>query len=265
LPPYAGWLTQNERINCSHFTNALRQGYVPLSQETKSNRQVTQWAYNIALTRFHEVWQPQRAKIIGPMADMLNHAAEPNCGISVDYDGNVNVVALYDVPAGTPLSLSYGDPTNPTPLFAQYGFLPNDCSTIFCKAMQLEGVMYELNYDFKDLLIQTETGEIAPPVWDTFLYDFLIKNDYNTAQQFCLAVQNGDESTKAQYHTEYFSYTIDALKKHVCSILNDAGKLTKKANKMDLAKHPRVPVIVAHNQLVSQTFGMTAQILEQMS
>ena len=242
----------------------MRQGYVPLSQETISNRQVTQWAYNIALTRFHEVWQPQRAKIIGPMADMLNHAAEPNCEISVDYDGNVNVVALYDVPAGTPLSLSYGDPTNPTPLFAQYGFLPNDCSTIFCKAMQLEGVMYELNYDFKDLLIQTETGEIAPPVWDTFLYDFLIKNDYNTAQQFCLAVQNGDESSKEQYHTEYFSYTIDALKKHVYSILNDAGKLTKKANKMDLAKHPRVPVIVAHNQLVSQTFGMTAQILEQM-
>ena len=264
LPPYAGWLTSNERLNYSHFALALRQGYVPLSQETIRNKEVVKWAYNVALTRYHETWQPERAKLIGPIADMLNHAADANCEVTTDYEGNMNVVALCDIPAGSPLTISYGDPTNPTPIFAQYGFLPNDCSTIFCKAMQLEGVMYELNYDFKDLLIQTETGEIAPPVWDTFLYDFLIKNDYNTAQQFCLAVQNGDESSKEQYHTEYFSYTIDALKKHVYSILNDAGKLTKKANKMDLAKHPRVPVIVAHNQLVSQTFGMTAQILEQM-
>ena len=49
------------------------------------------------------------------MADMLNHAAEPNCEINVDYEGNVNVVALYDIPAGSPLTVSYGDPTNPTP------------------------------------------------------------------------------------------------------------------------------------------------------
>ena len=37
-----------------------------------------------------------------------------------------------------------------------------------------------------------------------------------------------------------------------------------KANSYDLNTHPRVPVIVAHNQLVSQTFTMTAALLEQM-
>ena len=115
-----------------------------------------------------------------------------------------------------------------------------------------------------DLLIQTQTGEIAPPVWDAFLYDVRIKNDYNSAQQFSAAVQSGDEATKEQIANEWYPYTLDALKTHVNSVLDDAAKLTKKANKMSLAKHPRVPVIVAHNQLVSQTFGMTCQLLDEL-
>ncbi|KAL7528749.1 hypothetical protein ACHAXR_002607, partial [Thalassiosira sp. AJA248-18] len=264
LPPYAGWLTSNERINYSHFARALRQGYVPLSQETISNRGLVKWAYNVAFTRFHEVWQPERAKLIGPMADMLNHAAEPNCEITADYEGNMNVVALYDIPAGSPLTISLGDPTNPTPIFAQYGFLPQDCSTIFCKAMHLDPQIKELGYDFQELLFQTDTGEIAPKVWDIFLYSILQQNDPSSAQQFCQACQMNDEGTKEQYHSEYFAYTLDALKQHVYSIMSDCENLTMRAQSYDLQSHPRVPVIVAHNQLVSQTFGMTAALLEQM-
>ena len=49
-------------------------------------------------------------------------------------------------------------------IFAQYGFLPSDCTTLFCKAMHLEPYIKELGIDFKDLLIQVETGEIAPKV-----------------------------------------------------------------------------------------------------
>lgn len=71
---------------------------------------------------------------------------------------------MYDVPAGMPLTISYGDPTNPTPIFAQFGFLPADCATLFCKAMHLESYIKELGIEFKDLLIQVETGEIAPKV-----------------------------------------------------------------------------------------------------
>mmetsp|Transcript_13692 Transcript_13692/g.33140 ORF Transcript_13692/g.33140 Transcript_13692/m.33140 type:complete len:460 (-) Transcript_13692:190-1569(-) len=264
LPPYAGWLTSTERINYSHFAMALRQGYVPLSQQTISNKEVVKWAYNVALTRFHEVWQPERTKLIAPMADMLNHAAEPNCEISVDYEGNVNVVALYDVPAGSALTISLGDPTNPTPIFAQYGFLPQDCATIFCKAMHLEAGIRDLGYEFGELLFQTETGEIAPKVWDIFLYDVLQQNDPGSAQQFCMACQNNDEATKQNYQDQYFPYTLDALKQHVYSIMSDSENLTYQAQSYDLQTHPRVPVIVAHNQLVSQTFGMTAALLEQM-
>ena len=167
LPPYAGWLASTERINYGHFAAAIRQGFVPLSQETLNNEAVVKWAYNVALTRFHEVWQPERAKLIAPLADMvrvshdvhtckvdslcckscssffsyqtsvlrqINHGSEANCEITVDGMGGFTVTAMYDIPAGSPLTISLGDPTNPTPIFAQYGFLPQDCATIFCKA-----------------------------------------------------------------------------------------------------------------------------------
>jgi hypothetical protein len=55
-----------------HFANALRKGYVPLSEETLYNEEVVKWAYNVALTRFHEVWEPNRQKLIAPMADMVS-------------------------------------------------------------------------------------------------------------------------------------------------------------------------------------------------
>eukprot|EP00579_Thalassiosira_antarctica_P008193 CAMPEP_0201900956 /NCGR_PEP_ID=MMETSP0902-20130614/53370_1 /ASSEMBLY_ACC=CAM_ASM_000551 /TAXON_ID=420261 /ORGANISM="Thalassiosira antarctica, Strain CCMP982" /LENGTH=426 /DNA_ID=CAMNT_0048434771 /DNA_START=168 /DNA_END=1448 /DNA_ORIENTATION=- len=273
LPPYAGWLTSNERLAYSHFARALRNTrdvtfYLPLSEETMYNDDVLKWAYNVALTRHVESWQSNEegyVKVIGPMADMINHSSEPNCKIGVDYEGNVNVIASCDISPGSPLTMSLGDPTNPTPIFAQYGFLPRDCATIFCKAMHLEKRIQELGYGFSELLFSTETGEIAPKVWDVFLYDLLLKSDpTGAAQHFYMACMNDDEVIKEQYHGEYFAYTLDALKTHVYSIMSDAENLTMKAQTYDLNTHPRVPVIVAHNQLVSQTFAITAALLEQM-
>jgi hypothetical protein len=79
-----------------------------------------------------------------------------------------------------------------------------------------------------------------------------------------VACKGNDEATKQQYHDNYRPYTLDSLKNHVYSIMQAVEELTAKAQSYDLATHPRVPVIVAHNQLVSQTFGMTANLLEQM-
>jgi hypothetical protein len=264
LPPYAGWLASNERINYRNFVAAIRLGYAPISPETLNNDQVVQWAYNVAFTRFHEIWSPSRQKLIAPMADMLNHSAEPNCEITVDQQGNFNVAAMYDIAPGSPLTISLGDPTNPTPLFAQYGFLPNDCATIFCKAMHLEPQIKELGYDFSKLLIQTQSGEIAPQVFDIFLYKLLQDNDPGAAENFFVACKTNDEATKQQYADNYFPYTLDALKQHVYGILSDVENLTMQAQSYDLQSHPRVPVIVAHNSLVKDTFTMTAALLEQM-
>lgn len=264
LPTYAAMLARNERNTYSRFLNAIRQGYVPLSQETLKNDKIVKWAYNVALTRFEEVWEPTRQKLIVPYADMLNHSSQPNCEITFDSEGNCYVQALYDIQPGSTLTTSYGDPTNPTPLFAKYGFLPNDCTTIFCKAIHLEKQIKDLGYDFKDLLFETQTGEIAPKVWDIFLYELLQNHDPGSAEEFHMACKTNDEVTKEQYHGYYFAYTLDALKSHVYTILSDVEQLTMKAQTYDQDIHPRVPMIVMHNSLVRQTFTMTAALLEQI-
>lgn len=263
LPPYAGWFASNEKRTFTQFWTALQQGYLPLQPTTLQNEQIVKWAYNVGLTRFEEVWEPKRAKKIAPMADMFNHGTNPNIDITFDAEGNCMATALYDIPAGSPLTVSYGDPSNPTPLFAKYGFLYDDCQTIFCKAMHLEKEIEALGYEFRELLIQTATGEIAPKVWDIFLYK-LLENDPATRDGFYTACQMNDEATKQQYHQQYFAYTLDAMKQHFGGILNDVERFNAQAATFDLATHPRVPVITAHNNLVRDTFTMAQNQLNAM-
>ena len=82
LPPYAAWLATTERNTYSRFLNAIREGYLPLSPQTLSNDQLVKWAYNVALTRFTEVWVPRREKKIAPMADMV---CTMNCFVCIGY------------------------------------------------------------------------------------------------------------------------------------------------------------------------------------
>ncbi|CAB9497968.1 M protein repeat protein [Seminavis robusta] len=262
LPPYAAALSMQERNTFSRFLNVLKKGYLPLSQETLENDDLMRWAYNVGLTRFTEVWQPVRAKNIAPLADMFNHATDANVALTYDEYGNCMATALQDIAPGSPLTISLGDPSNPTPLFAKYGFLYNDSPTIFCKAVQLENQIKALGYDFKDLLFFTQTGEISPKVWDIFLYS-LLEQDPN-GEGFFAACKSNDEATKQAYHGQYFPYTLDAVKAHVGNILQDIDVLTNKANSYDVRTHPRVPVIVAHNELVKSTFMLVQQQLNAM-
>lgn len=244
------------------FVAALQRGYVPLN--SVNDPAVLQWAYNVALTRFEEVWQPSRQKMLTPMADMFNHGTNPNVEVTFDGQGNCNVIATDNIQPGSPLTISLGDPTNPTPIFAQYGFLYDDCKTIFCKAMHLEPQITELGFDFKDLLFQTDSGEISPKVWDVFLYKILQDNDPGAAENFFVAVKTNDEGSKQEYHSAYFQYTLQALKEHVYKILGDVERLSAKAQSYDVQSHPRVPVILQHNNLVQNTFYMTKNALDAM-
>lgn len=266
LPPYAAYLAVNERNTYSRFVNALRKGYVPLSEETVNSDVVVKWAYNVALTRFHEVWSPQREKKLAPVADMFNHGIHANVEVTYDDDGNAVATALTDIPAGSPLTISLGDPTNPTPLFAKYGFLYDDCPTIFCKAMHLQPEIETLGYNFRDLLFETTTGNIAPKVWDIFLYKLLEQGDETgeLQSQFYVACKTNDENSKNEFLGHYFPYVLESMKDHVNSILYDIDVLTNKAQSYDLNTHPRVPMIVAHNNLVRETFLKVQQQLYNM-
>lgn len=193
----------------------------------------------------------------------FNHATNPNVSIEFDDEGNCYATTTDNVPAGSPLTISLGNPTNPTPLFAKYGFLYDDCSSLFCKAMQLESEIDELGYEFKDLLFYVDTGDIDPKVWDIFLYNVL-QFDQDIAGGFYVACKTKDEATKEGYHQEYFQYTLEALKTHVDTILHDVDNLTMMANSYDLATHPRVPMIVAHNDLVKRAFMSVKSQLDAM-
>ena len=80
----------------------------PFNEEVLANVTVLKWAYNVALTRSTEY---NGERVIAPMADMFNHGTETEVEISYDGNGDCYAVAQFDIPAGSPLRVSYGDPT----------------------------------------------------------------------------------------------------------------------------------------------------------
>ena len=68
--------------------------------------------------------------------------------------------------------------------------------------MHLQPQIDELGYDFKDLLFHADTGEIAPKVYDIFLYKILQDNDGDLADQFYTACKLNDEDTKNNFHDQ---------------------------------------------------------------
>lgn len=259
LPPYAAWLAMTERVNFTNFKKAIQ--FAPLSPDIANNDSIVKWAYNVAVTRSIE-WNGDRC--IAPMADYFNHGTEVDVNISYDEGGNCVVYTSRDVPAGSPLRMSLGDPTNPSPLFAIYGFLDESCPATFCKVMHLRDEMRQLGYDFSNLLFFKETGAISPEVYDVVLYSILLKNDPGSAQGFFQAVTSRDENIKGKYHNQYFQYTKQELQKHVDSTLADLDRLSSMAQSYDPRSHPRAPVILQHNQFVKQTFLRVKQTLDAM-
>lgn len=260
LPPYAGYLTQKEKHYSQNFRKVVQM--LPfLSDETKNDLDLMYWAYNVAVTRSME-WNGDRK--ICPMGDYFNHSADPEVDISFDNDGSLVVNAARDVPAGTPLRFCYADPSNPTPLFATFGFLDESAPASFCKTMDKLEEMQELGYTFSNLLFYKETGDISPEVYDVVLYSILKRNDPNSASDFYKAVMNRDEAAKNNYHQQYFQYTLEELRHHVDSTLQELDFLSNKARGYDVNTHPRVPVILQHNSHVRETFQRVKDNLDRM-
>jgi hypothetical protein len=262
LPPYAGWLAMKERINFVNFQKAVQfvDGIEPF---VKAETNILKWAYNVAATRSIE-YAGGQDRLLAPMADYFNHGTYPNVEISFDEQGNCMVYAFDNIPAGSPLRVSLGDPTNPSPLFATYGFLEESSPATFCKLMDMQDDMRELGYDFSNLLFYKDTGDIAMEVYDTVLYSILKKNDPNLAQQFYQVCSQGDADSKNSFHQQYWSYTIDVLRNHVDGTLRDLENLSAKARSKDPRTHPRVPVILKHNEFVKETFQRVKANLDQM-
>jgi hypothetical protein len=259
LPPYAAYLALSERQNFVNFQKAIKTA--PFSEDIVKNVTLLKWAYNVALTRSMEI---NGERIIAPLADMFNHSAETEVEISYDDNGDCYAYASVDIPAGSPLRVSYGDPTDPTPLFAKYGFLDESSPGTFCKLMHMRAEIDALGYTFADLLFYRENGAISPEVYDVVLYHILVNNDDGMASEFYRAVMSGDENAKAQYHDQYWQYTKQELQKHVDGTLRDLERWSAKAQSYDLNTHPRVPLILQHNQFVRDTFLRVKNNLDRM-
>uniref|UniRef100_A0A7S1Z5S9 SET domain-containing protein n=1 Tax=Trieres chinensis TaxID=1514140 RepID=A0A7S1Z5S9_TRICV len=256
LLPYAAELSMTERTTSVNFQKCaeLLQYAGVLQEATVVDVDLLKWAYSVASTRSFIIPGTGGELVIAPLADYFNHGAEPEVEYQFDEEFNLMMYTTTDVPAGSPLRLSLGDPTNPSPLFATYGFLDESSPATFSKIMDKETEMEELMFDKSKLLFYKDSGDISPQVWDLLLYAYLKEEDYDTSQDFYQAVMAEDEAAKFEYHQQYFSYTLEALREHVDGTLQSLEELSIKAMGKDLSTHPRIPVILKHNDFVKETF-----------
>lgn len=110
LPPYAAELSEAEKTHFRQFVQALE--YVPfLSEESKSNPDLTKWAYSVVLTRCFQM--PTGEYCVVPMADYFNHGGvESDVYISYDEEGNCYAYSSQYVSSGQPLRICYGGKFN---------------------------------------------------------------------------------------------------------------------------------------------------------
>ena len=256
LPPYVGKLASRERIRFSKFFQALKQ--IPyLDDRIKRDRSIVKWAYQIATTR--SIASVDNGMIV-PMIDMFDHATYPNVQLQFDQDGNCCAYSTENINAGTPLTISYGDPTNPSYLLARYGFLDESSPATFCKILinNPSQQLVDIGYDHSKLLFYKDTGDVSQEVWDVLLYQILENVNPNEQQQFFQAHMNGDINTKQAFHQHYYSQTSAALQSHINEFLLMLDGLNSRASARLMSKksnkHPRLPLILEHNAFVRETF-----------
>ena len=267
LPPFVKFLAEKDRYNYDLFLQVLQQLNTPsISDATKSNTEVTKWAFNVVFTRARAAFG--EAEII-PMSDMLNHNANPNVDVQWDDEGNVHVMLLRDVQAGEQLYKCYGQPTNPSRFFATYGFFDASPPSTYCKLYPGLAVTEELKnmgFGYDRLVFYVENGGIAEEVWDVVLVMMLLENgDPDTQQQFYNAHMQGQGEIKAQLHQFYMPQTCARLLQHVDETLGELCKCEKTmdAGGMGLV-HKNLPMIRRHNDFVRQTFTKVKKNLEEI-
>jgi len=283
LPPFAAGVALAERTKKDRYLQALEKvtlGFF-LSNESVANDDLAKWAFAVVNTRCTQL--PNGDFGIVPLADYFNHGndggsldneAVANCYISFDEEGNSYAYSSQNVPAGSPLLISYGDSTNPSKLLAKYGFLDETSPVTFCKYIIGEESIGEeikaMGYPNR-MLFSTE-GEISPEVWDVVLYDQLARAGSSQQQQQELyqAVMSGDEATKQRLHQDYFTLTLKALQDHVNFLVNELDELeigmeTQLSSGVNAYKHPRLPLLRRHNTYVKTIFDRVQENLNNMS
>jgi len=261
LPPLMKKLAEEERANVNCLISSIKM--VPFLNDIIKDhpRDICRWAYQVVYTRSIET-EDGDLRII-PAADFLNHGSEyTEIDYSFDEEGNYYSYTSYDVPAGSPLRISYADPKNPSFLLTRYGFLDKSCPASFCKIMpeNVNEDMVELGYSYDRMLFYS-TGEVAEEVWDVILYSNLgLMGDVEDQRALMYAHRQGDSETKNMLHERHYEATRSTLLQHIDMFIEELDKLIEKANTVGRERtyvrneHPRLPLIIEHNNFVKQTF-----------
>ena len=263
-PPYAAELALQEKLRLGKFVNALN-GVSFLSEESID---ATKFAYNVVFTRMMPM--PNGDYCIAPMCDYFNHWGDiSDASISFDEDGNCYAYSTRDVQAGEPLRICYNNPTNPSLLLAKYGFLDESSPATFCKYVISNPTEELFNMGYPDRAVIYKDGSISDEVWDILLYEELGKVSPEDQQAFYHACMTGDEGTKQSYHEKFFVNTHSKLQQHVNFLINELDELglgleIQVAQGQDSERHPRLPLIMRHNQFVSDTFERVKQNIDNM-
>lgn len=136
-----------------------------LSDDTVWNEELTTWAFQVVYTRSFESEDGDLR--IAPLGDMFNHGSDyTEISTCYDEDGNFYASTTYAVPAGCPLRMSYGDPTNPSFLFARYGFVDESSPATFCKIFpaHVNADMETLGYAQNKMLFYKDSGDVSQEV-----------------------------------------------------------------------------------------------------
>lgn len=255
LPPLIYRYAREKQVLLENFSKALQK--VDFLDKSMQSYALGLWAFNVVSTRSFAVNNDERVRYMAPLADYVNHGTYPNAAFHVDEQGNFLLYAIQQIEPGTPITVSYGAPTNPSQLFAIYGFLDDSSPATFCKITHIQpnDELRNLGYeDVSRLVFYKDTGEIAQEVWDVVLYDVLGKVNKADQQSFYQAHMEGNADLKQAMHQHYFAQTSVELKKHVDGFLNNLQELSKKAEGKNFAEHPRLPLILHHNAFVAQAF-----------
>ncbi|KAL3894393.1 MAG: hypothetical protein SGARI_007757, partial [Bacillariaceae sp.] len=276
LPPFIRSLATKERDTFVLFRDNAKRWTSDdiLSPETRKNTEVMRWAYQIATTRGFPASNNNGNNDkndddirIAPMADYFNHGAGTALNTQIYYDeqGNCNAYTTNDDSAGSPLCISYGDPTNPSYLLARFGFLDESSPATFCKyippSLKFNQQLIDLGYVHNRMLFYKDSGEASEQVFDVLLYQLLggeQVDDIGQRKQFYESHVNGDYDTKQAFHQHYWEWgTKIMLKQHVDSFLQTLDDLSIQATdpSINLAAHPRLPLILKHNEFVKKTFS----------
>eukprot|EP00956_Cyclotella_meneghiniana_P004019 scaffold4876_cov64-Cyclotella_meneghiniana.AAC.4 len=256
LPSLMRKLAVRERGNMSRLSVSSIKLIPYLNDDVKYDVELCNWVYQVVYTRSVET-EDGDLKLI-PMGDYFNHGSDyTEIETSYDESGNYYAYTTYDVPAGSPLRTSYADPTNPSFLFARYGFIEDNTPATFCKIIppHINRDMEELGYSESRMLFYSN-GEVSQEVWDILLYQYLSSNNISDRRALMKAHTEGDYDGKQMLHDKYYGETSQLLLNHIEEFLLQLDKLSEKAydRQRDINDHPRLPLILKHNEFVRQSF-----------